>query len=354
MKAMVSKESVRVRIRGVRSWLGEQGIGCLVVTQPANISYITGFSGEDSWAIVGPRSVYLVTDSRYTEQARGQCPDCGIIERSGALADAVAEVVRKFRSVKTCGVETSMSISAYNSLKKNIPARIKTASGIVEEMRSCKDGHEIRALRKAAKIANGALTRIWRYVKAGVTENELAGRLDFEIRRLGSVNSFDTIVAFGANASRPHHQPGKRKLRTNDTMLIDWGAKYQGYCSDLTRCFTIGKTSGFYQRIYKVVEQAQAAAINMVKAGVEIVTVDAAAREIIRKNDLPVYGHGTGHGLGLEVHEAPVVSAKPEGKLQAGQIITIEPGVYIPGKLGIRIEDNVVVTASGCEVLSRF
>jgi len=189
-------------------------------------------------------------------------------------------------------------------------------------------------------------------MKSGVTESELAGRLDFEIRKLGARNSFDTIVAFGPNASRPHHQPSKRKLKKRDTVLIDVGARYKGYCSDITRSLAAGKPTRLFERAYDAVQQAQTAAIKMMKAGAEIQQVDAAAREVIGKHDLPVYGHGTGHGLGLEVHELPVVSDKGVGKLKAGQIITIEPGVYIPGKSGVRIEDDVLVTKSGCRILS--
>jgi Xaa-Pro aminopeptidase len=181
----------------------------------------------------------------------------------------------------------------------------------------------------------------------------LAGRLDFQIRKLGAVNSFETIVAFGPNASRPHHRPGNRKLKKNDCVLIDFGVRYKGYCCDLTRCFAVGKPSAFYKKVYDVVQEAQTAAIKMVKAGVEIRRVDAAAREVIAKQDLPVYGHGTGHGLGLEVHEEPVISADAKGKLQAGMIFTIEPGVYIPGKLGVRIEDDILVTESGSRILTR-
>jgi Xaa-Pro aminopeptidase len=160
----------------------------------------------------------------------------------------------------------------------------------------------------------------------------------------------------------PHHQPSKRKLKQKDTVLIDFGAKYKGYCSDITRCFVIGRPTHFYQKVYDVVEQAQAAAIKMVKAGVKITAVDSAARDVIDKNDLPVYGHGTGHGLGLEIHESPFLkpeskgkprTAMVQGKLKAGQVITIEPGLYIPGKLGVRIEDDVLVTETGCRILTR-
>jgi len=208
------------------------------------------------------------------------------------------------------------------------------------------------AIKRAGRIAAQALKKTVQTIKPGITENDLAGLLDFQIRKLGAINGFPTIVAFGANASRPHHQPSMRKLKKNDTILIDFGAGYKGYCSDITRCFIIGRPGSLYKKVYNAVRQAQQAAIKMIKAGVEITKVDAAARKVIAEHDLPVYGHGTGHGLGLEIHEGPVVAQKRKGRLKAGEVITIEPGVYIPGKLGVRIEDDILVTRNGCKILS--
>ncbi len=241
----------------------------------------------------------------------------------------------------------------FEALKKHVKARLRSVANVIETVRSSKDGSEITAIEDAASIAAQALKQILRHIKPGVTENELAGMLDFQIRRLGAKNSFETIVAFGPNASRPHHQPSRRKLKHKDTVLIDFGAKYKGYCSDITRCFVVGWPTTFYKKVYDVVEQAQAAAIKMIKAGVKINRVDAAAREVIDKNDLPVYGHGTGHGLGLEIHESPFLKAKGKGTLKAGEVITIEPGIYVPGKLGVRIEDDVLVTQTGSRILTR-
>ncbi|UCE50456.1 MAG: M24 family metallopeptidase, partial [Phycisphaerales bacterium] len=161
------------------------------------------------------------------------------------------------------------------------------------------------------------------------------------------------IVAFGSNASRPHHQPGARKLRTKDTVLIDFGARHKSYCSDITRCFAMGEPTVLYRKVFDVVEQAQAAAIKKIRAGAKLTEIDAAARQIIAEAELPVYGHGTGHGLGLEIHESPFLKADAKGKLEAGQIITIEPGIYIPGRLGVRIEDDALVTETGHKILTR-
>lgn len=324
-----------------------------MVTRPANVSYTTGFSGEDSWAAITNRGVYLLTDSRYAEQAKSECPACRIIERAGPMTEAAAELARKLKSVRAVTIEKSTSLADFEKLKEKIRGRVRTTADIIEKLRVSKDESEIAAIKKAAQIAAEALEKIFKYVKPNVTESELAGVLDFEIRKLGAKNSFETIVAFGANASRPHHQPGTKKLKKNDTVLIDFGVRYNNYCCDLTRCFAVGKVSAFYRKVYGAVKEAQAAAIKTVKPGIEKRKVDAAARAVIKKYGLPVYGHGTGHGLGLEVHEEPVICGESKGKLQVGMIFTIEPAVYIPGKLGVRIEDDVLVTETGSKILTR-
>jgi Xaa-Pro aminopeptidase len=344
---------IRNRITAVRQLLNKNKTGSLVVTKPANVTYITGFCGHDSWALITANAVYLLTDSRYIEQAKEQHLPCRVILRTGSMTETVAKLVKRLKSAGSIAVEKSISLGAFEALKKQLKNRLKTACDIIEQLRSSKDAGEIAAIRTAAAIAAEALVQSRPSIKGGMTENELAGMLDLQIRRLGAVNSFETIVAFGANASRPHHQPGGGKLKKNDTILIDFGVRYKGYCCDITRCLAVGKVTALYKKVYNAVEQAQAAAIEMVRAGVEKSKVDAAAREVIKKHDLPVYGHGTGHGLGLEIHEEPVISFTSKGKLKAGEIITIEPAVYIPGRIGVRIEDDVLVTRTGCEILSR-
>ena len=349
----MNKEAIRRRIKTIRRLLSKKRISCLVVTRPANVTYVTGFLGEDSWALLTSSRAWLLTDSRYTEQAQKECPSCKIIDRAGPMAEAVAELVKKLKSVRTVTVEESTSVAEFEQLKRVVKARLRTAGNVVESVRIIKDETEVATIKAAASISSRALRQIPRYIKPGVSESELAGMLDFQIRKLGAPNSFETIVAFGPNASRPHHQPGTRKLRKKDTVLIDFGARYKGYCSDITRCFAVGEPTAFYTKVYDVVEQAQSAAIKTIKAGVKLTQVDAAARGTIAKADLPVYGHGTGHGFGLEIHESPFLKADAKGKLKAGHVITIEPGIYIPGRLGVRIEDDVLVTEHGCKILTR-
>ena len=349
----MNDDNVKKRVKAVRVRLAGAGLNCLIISKRANVTYATGFLGDDSWAVVTPGAVYLLTDSRYGEQAGKQCRNCRIIERNERMVETVGKLVRKLKSVQTAAVEGSISVGALKSLRKHVGVRLKSVESIVETIRSVKDDGEVRAIRAAVRLGADALERTRDFVKPGITENELAGVLDFEIRKLGAGNSFETIVAFGANGSRPHHRPGMRRLRENDCVLIDFGVKHGGYCCDLTRCFSVGKVSRLYGKVYEAVSKAQRAAIEEVRDGVRMEQVDAVAKEVIAGYDLPIYGHGTGHGLGLEVHELPVVAGNNKEKLRAGQVITIEPGVYLPGKLGVRIEDDVLVTQSGCTVLSK-
>jgi Xaa-Pro aminopeptidase len=316
---MDKKEVItKIRVAAVRRQLNKRKIDCLVLTKPPNVSYVTGFKGDDSWAIITGRMVYLLTDSRYTEQAQAECCRCKVVERTSPITQAAAKLVGKLKSVHTVHVEASTSLESFQALKKRTRVRLRTAAGIIEAVRTTKDKTEVMAIRSAARIADRALRLVLPRIKPGITENELAGALDFEIRKLGARN-----------------------------------ARYDGYCQDLTRCFAIGRPGPFYKKVYEAVRQAQAAAIQMVKPGVDVLQVDQAARSVIRNAGLPVYGHGTGHGLGLEIHEGPVVSKEGKGKLEAGMALTIEPGVYVPGKLGVRIEDDILVTAGGYKILSR-
>ncbi len=350
----MNRENGKRRVGIVRAWLRASGLDGLILTKPENVSYLTGFAGEDSWAILTQGSLYLLTDSRYIEQAEKECVGTTILQRAGRdpIAQAGGQFLRKLKSVRKLGVEKSISVGMFEVLKKNAGVSLKPIAGIVEEPRGSKDVDEAAAIMTAAAISARVFAEILQRIGAGITENELAGALDLEMRKLGAKNAFETIVAFGPNGSRPHHHPTQRKLKPRDTILIDFGARYDGYCSDITRSFAFGVPTPAYRAAYAVVEKAQAAAIATAKAGVELVRVDAAARAVIRESGLPVYGHGTGHGIGLEIHEDPFLKENAQGKLQTGQILTIEPGVYLPDKLGIRIEDDILITETGCEVIT--
>jgi len=346
-------QTIKKRIKQLNKLMKKSGIDAFVLTAAENVSFVTGFNGDDSWAIVKGAKVTLVTDSRYTEQAQKECAGCKIVQQDKGIAKATGEILNKLGLVKVVGIENRSSVQVFRALKKYIKVRVKPTDGLTEEVRREKDNEEVRRIVKAAKIAYEALDNALPELHVGITENQWAGIVELEIRKLNSVNSFDTIVAFGANGSLPHYRPGNRKLKKNDYVLIDFGAKYKGYNSDVTRCFAVGEPSGFYRNAYDTVYRAQQEAIKNIRAGVKLSDIDSVARKVITDASLPVYGHGTGHGLGLEIHEAPVISKLFKDKLRAGDVVTIEPGIYIPGKLGIRIEDDVLVTETGCRVLSK-
>jgi Xaa-Pro aminopeptidase len=273
------------------------------------------------------------------------------------MAEAVCVLLGKIRGVKTACIEDKVEVRLFNSLRKKLSVPLKPVSNLVESVRQIKDGLEIAAIRKTGKIAQMALEKILPRIYLGVRETALAAMLDYELRKSGAAPAFETIVAFGSNSAMPHHRPSSRRLKKIDTILIDFGAKLNGYCCDMTRCFAVGKVNKFYEKVYRTVFAAQQAALKAVKAEQSLKVVDNAAKEIIKSAKLPVYGHGTGHGLGLDIHELPTVSAFSGERgqtpfLREGNIITIEPAVYLPGRFGIRIEDDVLVTENGSRVLS--
>ncbi len=350
---MTSKTTISRRIKSIRARMRKTRTANLLLTSPANVTYTTGFLGADSWALITATQTYLLTDSRYTEQARKECPSCRIAERVESLAHLVADILNKSKHPRRLSVEASTSIAQFENLDKQVKAKLKIAPAIVEHIRRTKDSDEIATIKAAASRSARALKDALKHIKTAITESELAGILDLEIRRLDATVSFDTIVAFGPNASRPHHQPSNRKLKPRDTILIDFGARYKGYCSDITRCFIHGKPTPIYEQAFETVERAQAAAIALVKDGVKVTEIDAAARKVIAESPLPVYGHGTGHGFGLQIHETPFMKPDTDEILKAGDVITVEPGIYLPGKLGVRIEDDLLVTDTGCKILTK-
>ena len=349
----MDKDVINLRIRAIRRKALRKKLGTLILTHPANVTYATGFQGEDSWAVIGRRKVTLLTDSRYSEQAARECPACRIRERQGSMAELMAAVLGKAGSTANVAVEDCISVANLRRIEKQGKRRVKPVAGLVEAVRQCKEDGELKKIKKAIKIAAQALKQILPHIKPGLSEAGLAGLLDYQIRLLGASNSFATIVAFGANGSRPHHRPGNRRLKSRDSLLIDFGARYQGYCSDMTRCFSIGKPTQLFQKAYDTVQKAQEAALRSIAAGVRLAEVDAAARSLIQASGMPVYGHGTGHGIGLDIHEAPFLGPNGEETLKAQQVITIEPGIYIPGKLGVRLEEDVQVLEEGRKILTR-
>ncbi|MBN1817586.1 MAG: M24 family metallopeptidase, partial [Sedimentisphaerales bacterium] len=291
--------------------------------------------------------------SRYTEQARGECVGCNIVQRVDPLAPTVRGILEKWGHIKTVGIESSCTLQTHNIIRKALKSRLKVVGGPVESLRQIKDDGEAVILRKAAQAAWKALAHTIAHIRPNISESELTGVLEHQMRRLGMSPGFPTIICFGPNGSRNHHRPGGRKLGKRDTILIDFGVRFQGYISDATRSFAYGKPTKEYEKAYYAVLKAQQAAIAEIRHGAALKQIDAVARETIAAEGFEPYGHGTGHGLGLQVHEDPYLAKKARGKLQTGQVVTVEPGIYIPGKFGIRIEDDVLVTKTGSKILSQ-
>jgi Xaa-Pro aminopeptidase len=354
MKMNFQKEEYQRRVQKVRKQLRLLNVQGMIVVGVENVRYLTGFSGHDSWALVLPRGIVLITDSRYTEQAIGECVGCRIIERKGGLAKESEKITSKLKGISALGIEDSCSVSLLKGVRKVLSAKIKPISGIVENVRAVKTESEIKLIRKAARIAFDAMDWVLKQLEVGMTERQIAALYEYKLSDYGATTGFETIAAFGPNGSRNHHQPGPRKLRKKDTILLDFGANYAGYTSDTTRCFAVGRVTPLFRKVYETVAKSQQNAIAAVAAGVKGCVVDAAAREVIGRTNLPVFKHGTGHGLGLEVHESPRLSGEDKKTvLRAGHVITVEPGIYLPGKLGVRLEDDVLVTEQGAKILSR-
>lgn len=349
---------ITARLRRCRDLLRRDRLDALIVSDPDNIRYLTGFSGMDSVLVLTERRRTLVTDSRFAEQARRECYRLPLLLRTQAMPDAVAAVLAdnlKARRNRRIGIEDHhITIREQRSYRRAIGKPVVVTEGILAQLRQYKHADEIKMLSRSLRVAESAMQETLRWIKVGLTEHEVAAKLNYEMSRRGSTEpAFATIVAFGPHAAQPHAVPGNARLRKGQPLLVDWGATIDGYRSDLTRCYVIGKIPARFADAYRLLLDAQHAAIAAIMPGVKAQEVDRQARDVIGRT-LPLYGHGTGHGLGLKVHELPVLSLQSKTILQEGMVLTVEPGVYLPGRFGIRIEDDVLVTARGKRVLSRL
>ncbi|HOU36033.1 MAG TPA: Xaa-Pro peptidase family protein [Candidatus Omnitrophota bacterium] len=342
------------RIKKLQSKLAKLPLDGLLVTDPHNISYLADYKCRDGYLLVTPDHALYITDGRYIQEMKRNLSGFRIIDIKPSFSD-VLERLCKGSKISRLGFEdTHMTHGFYRKLSHALSARLVPRSGIIEAFREVKDAGEIGKIRSATRIAVKAYGYIKDIIKPGIKEIELAGEIERFIRFEGaSCASFDIIVASGPNSALPHYQTGERKLQAAEAVLIDMGVEYRGYKSDLTRVFFVGKINTLVNRVYGIVRSAQAKALAAIRPGTLISSIDRAARGYISSSGFGKYFvHSLGHGVGIEVHEAPSISAKVERVLRPGQVFTIEPGIYIPGKFGIRIEDMVLVTNKGCEVLS--
>ena len=326
-----------------------------LITSLHNIRYLTGFTGSNASLLLGAEgSAQFFTDPRYTLQAATQV-DCDITIAKGPLVKSVLKSIGRNQFRRVAVEQDNMTVANLEAIRKDLPSRsgIVPLSGVVEELRMVKDEAELTAIRKSVLLNSEALEAGLGQLKPGMTETDLAAEIDYRSRRLGADGpAFDTIVASGERAALPHAHPGNTLIGSG-MLLIDMGAFLDGYASDMTRMVHVGKPGKQFRKAYRAVLEAQLAAIDAVKSGVRTSKVDRAARSVLKSHGLEKeFTHSTGHGLGLEIHERPRIGRKDTTVLQAGMAITIEPGVYIEGWGGIRIEDTVVVTENGCEVLT--
>ncbi len=368
----VRGRSAAHRLSTLQADLHAAGLDALVVTHLPNLRYLTGFSGTAGAAIVSRSRCTLVIDFRYDTAARALISDfpqglidIRLVERT--YDESISDVLLESITDGTVAVEAaSMTVGTFNRLtdmlKKrgegNAPATLVPTERIIERRRAVKDAVEIDTLRRAAELLSDVARRVPSMLRSGRAEIEIAADIDAAIRSGGFERpAFETIVAGGENGARPHARPGQHRIREGDWVVLDFGGIYDGYCVDLTRTLPVGAGNSELSRVAAAVLEAHDAAIAAVKPGARPSEIDGAARQVLARHGLAdAFGHGTGHGLGLEVHEDPRISklpgALPDDPVVPGMVFTIEPGAYLPGLGGIRIEDDVLVVEGGCEVLT--
>ncbi|NLJ83408.1 MAG: aminopeptidase P family protein [Halanaerobiaceae bacterium] len=346
---------MQTRIKKVYELMEKEGLEALLIDSPENRQYLTGFTGTAGRVLFTGKGAYFITDFRYVEQAKEQTEGYEIVEISSNFEQGLNELLQK-DGVKMLGFE-SRAISHEQFLRyvEVLEVELQRTTDLIEGLRVIKEQEEIEKIRKAVEITDAAFAHILDFIKPGVTEREIALELEFYQKRMGGEkNAFDFIVASGQRSALPHGVASEKVIEKGDFVTLDFGVFYQGYCSDLTRTVVVGEPDEKQREVYELVLKAQLAVIENVKAGMSCKEVDEIARGIIgdagyREN----FGHGLGHGIGLEIHEGPRVSFTSETILQTGMVMTNEPGIYIPGWGGVRIEDDLLITEEGCEVLNK-
>ncbi len=345
------------RIKKIHGLLKQKKLGALFVSSGHNISYLTESISRDSFLLVSKDDCVYFTDSRYIAEARDVLGKSFKVER---IVDSIFRSLAlacKSGSLNNIGFEEAhLSCAAFKNMRKELPGglRLVPTRNLVEALRQKKNVNEFTRIKKAVGITVAAFRHAEKILKPGIRELEVAGEVEHFIRYQGALcAAFDIIVASGPNSSYPHHITSHRKLKNNESVLIDMGVDYEGYKSDLTRTYFLGKITPLYRRVYAIVLQANQRAIESLKIRVRASEIDNVARGFITGQGFgEFFGHNLGHGVGLEVHEAPRLSGKDSTLLTSGMVFTIEPGIYLPGKFGVRIEDMIFLTEKGVEIPS--
>jgi Xaa-Pro aminopeptidase len=345
------------RLAALHKLLAAHSLDVLLVTHPADWYYLTGFSGDSGALLVSRTDSALMTDGRFTVQARQQTSGVRILLQSSGLHTSVGEFIRRNRWKRIGYDPVQATVAQMAALRKTVGpgSRFVPAPGLPAGLRIRKDAAELAQMRRAAGLADEVMLAAIRLLKPGIRELDVAAEIDYRLRRRGASGpAFETIVAFGVRAALPHARPTAKRLRKNELVVLDLGAILGHYCSDMTRTVYAGRAPARIRLWYAAVIEAQRAAIAATRSGVTCGEVDAAARGVLARHKLDRYFvHSTGHGLGLEVHEDPRVARGQEQRLESSFVITVEPGVYVPGVGGIRIEDDVAILSDGHEVLTR-
>jgi Xaa-Pro aminopeptidase len=347
--------STSPRLSSLRKVIKSAKLDGMLVSSVHNVTYLSGFSGDDSLALVTMDAQDIITDFRYVEQVEQECRGWGVVYLKKDLWSAVGAVVKK-RRIKRLGFETAhLSHRGYAKLQAAIGGvKLTALENEIEKLRQIKDAQEVEAIETAIRTQETAFAEVRKWVRPGMTEKEVAGELDCRMRRHGAeASAFETIAAAGPRGSLPHARPTERVIRKRDALLVDWGARRFLYNSDLTRVLHFGTVHRRFEKVYEIVRQAQERGLAAIRPGATFSEVDGAARGFIRDQGYgEQFGHSLGHGVGLQIHERPTVRGDNQETLRPGMVFTVEPGIYIPGWGGVRIEDMVLVTDRGARVLS--
>lgn len=341
-------------LKKIRQALKSHQIDGLLITSPHNRRYVTGFTGSAGIVVITANEAFFITDFRYIEQAEEEAKQFKVINHEGKLLETLQDELGRL-AIQRIGYEAEyMTMAEYTQYDDVLSSELIATAGIVEQLRKTKSREELAVLKKAASIADQAFEYILNHIKPGVREVDIANELEYFMRKKGaSESSFETIVASGIRSSLPHGVASEKKIASGELVTLDFGALYKGYCSDITRTVAVGSISDELYKIYHIVLAAQEKAVAYIKPNMTGKEADALTRNYIREAGYGDYfGHSTGHGIGLEVHEGPTLSPRSDTVLQKNMVVTVEPGIYIPNVGGCRIEDDIVLTEDGNERLT--
>ncbi|MDF2815458.1 MAG: Xaa-Pro dipeptidase [Paenibacillus sp.] len=346
----------QARLAKLRQLMSERKLDALLVTNSYNRTYMSGFTGSSGALVITANQAVLLSDFRYRSQAPQQAVHYQFIEHKPKLIESVFELLKAWNIQELGFEQQDVSYGTYTAYSSALPGiKLIPTDGWIEELRMIKDSRELAVMQEAAELADRTYEYMLSVLKPGLLESEAALELEFFMRRHGATStSFETIIASGERSALPHGKASQRAMQTGEFVKMDFGAYYKGYCSDITRTVMLGKPTAKHREIYDIVLEAQMLTLDHIKPGMSGMEADAIARNVIKKYGYgDFFGHGTGHGLGMEIHEAPRLSLQGDVVLKPGMTVTVEPGIYLPDFGGVRIEDDIVITESGMRRLTQ-